>query len=101
MALELTFVFTLRLIPTGWVSYMIGPIVALGRQEEFIPATIIGYWVINVPLAFLFTFSLGYSLTGMWWAQLLGQLYLGLCQFRIIKRVDWYQAIHESLTRQS
>lgn len=55
--MEVIVLVTFCMLPDMWQGYMQGPIKALGLQAKVIPINLVAYWLINIPLSCLFSFT--------------------------------------------
>lgn len=92
-------IVTIQFVPDLWQGYMQGPIKALGLQAKIVPFNLTAYWIINLPLACLFAFTLGWGFAGVWISMVIGQLFMCTCQMLLVLTADWQQAADESRAR--
>jgi MATE family multidrug resistance protein len=86
--------------PDMWQCYMQGPVRALGLQGKVVPFNLLAYWVINIPVALLFSFKLGYGFDGIWIAMIVAQVFISFAFSFIVVNADWHNAIDECRTRE-
>jgi MATE family multidrug resistance protein len=63
--------FCAAIFPDLWQGFIQGVIKALGIQEKVAVINLIGYWVLNMPLCWLFAFHFKFGFKGIWMAMLI------------------------------
>ena len=58
--------FCAAIFPDLWQGFIQGIIKALGIQEKVAVINFLGYWVLNIPLCWLFAFHFKIGFAGIW-----------------------------------
>jgi MATE family multidrug resistance protein len=67
-----------------------GLIVGIGRQARASIFTIIGYWMIGVPVSATLGFAFDMSLMGLWIGSLVAVIFCTSCYFTLLIKTDWH-----------
>ena len=59
-------VIAMQLIPDQWQNFQQGITKGLGIQDELTTITFLAYWALNLPLAYLMAFKMGFGYQGLW-----------------------------------
>jgi len=81
------------LVGDGMVAVLSSVLRACGRQALGALMNVIGYWVICLPLAYLFGFVLGYGVLGFWIALTLSTAFQSVVFGVLIWRLNWDQEV--------
>jgi Na+-driven multidrug efflux pump len=88
----------LRLLSYGYVSYAYGMVVSAafnGAGDTFTPTVLnlIGFWVVQIPLAYALALPLGMGPAGAWTAVVVGDTVLAVLAIIIFRRGKWRSQI--------
>lgn len=61
---------------------------------------LIAFWLINVPLLYVFCFYLDFGLKGLWITMSIILITIDVCYLNLIQSKDWYEAHLESKERE-
>lgn len=72
---------------------------AMGLQMIGGVFSLVGYYLISVPMAVILSFKLGWGLEGLWIGNLTGLVSIGIFEMIYIHRVDWEKIIQAAKDR--
>ncbi|CDW76352.1 na+-driven multidrug efflux pump [Stylonychia lemnae] len=67
----------------------VGIIGGIGKQSQSSSITLIGFWLVGIPVALILVFYLDSGLFGLWLAMSLALIYVSIFYFVLIKRADF------------
>ena len=76
-----------------------GMIRGLGKQGVASIGTVIGYWVIGIPLSLLAVFKFDWGIVGLWLGPSIAILFNFCYYFLMITRTDWQKVADEAIAR--
>jgi multidrug resistance protein, MATE family len=76
-----------------------GIIRGLGKQGKASIGTVIGYWVIGIPLALLGVFWLKWGMAGLWLGPVVAIIFNFGFYFSLVIRTDWQEIANQSKAR--
>jgi MATE family multidrug resistance protein len=82
-----------------WQGYLQGVVKALGLQGRVVYINFIAYWIINLPLTLILTFTLDLGFKGLWLAMVFTQFFICFCYQAFVKYHDWNSSAEESYNR--
>ncbi len=93
-AVELIGTKSLRIISYGFVFYATGMVITQsfnGAGDTYTPTLLnfICFWIIEIPLAYLLSISIGFNETGVFWAIVIAESLLTIFGIIIFKRGKW------------
>ena len=83
----------------GLSSLLGGVISGAGKQLSASPCVLVSYYVIGLPGAALFAFTLGWGYLGLCMGTLLGTAAHAACFYYIVWRLDWDQEARKAAAR--
>jgi putative MATE family efflux protein len=91
---ELIGIGSLRIISYGFVFYAIGMVITQafnGAGDTYTPTVLnfICFWLIEIPLAYILSISIGFNETGVFWAIVIAESMLTILGIIIFKRGKW------------
>ena len=91
---ELISIASLRIISYGFVFYAIGMVITQafnGAGDTYTPTILnfICFWLIEIPLAYVLSISIGFNETGVFWAIVIAESMLTIFGIIIFKRGKW------------
>ena len=73
-----------------------GIIRGLGKQGIASTVTIIGYWVLGIPISLVAVFYYNYGIIGLWTGPSVALIFNFIFYYVIIIRTDWTLIAHEA-----
>jgi len=91
---ELIGIGSLRIISYGFVFYAIGMVITQafnGAGDTYTPTILnfICFWLIEIPLAYILSISIGFDETGVFWAIVIAESMLTILGIIVFKRGKW------------
>lgn len=81
--------FSLIIVIDSWQGVLIGSIKAWGYQDYGTVITLISYWLIMIPLAYIWAIAYSYRLAGLWIAVPLGGILNFIWFSLLLYKTDW------------
>jgi putative MATE family efflux protein len=91
---ELIGIGSLRIISYGFVFYAVGMVITQafnGAGDTYTPTVLnfICFWLIEIPLAYILSISIGFNETGVFWAIVIAESMLTILGIILFKRGKW------------
>lgn len=73
-----------------------GTISGVGRQAKGSIFTLIGYWVIGIPIGAVQIFYLNYGIQALWFGPTMALMFNSLAYYGLIVSINWKRIVEES-----